>query len=450
MTYFKLIVGLDCGVDKSVCQFGYPENCFECLSKKFNEANFLMDIIEVTEQQSQQKRKEILYKHIWRKYQDISTIRHLIVLTKAGLPAFNMAIGDLPIDATLLSGFIQANISFSSEELTLLDRINPEKKYYEFEYKNFHLLLCIGKLCKICLILDKKPSNSLKELLSNFTNYFEENYKDELVEFEKMGDLSILDPVRGLVEKTFDIILNYPLTLASKIPPHVIDNLSLIQKAIYETAKELLKEDTYFFITLLINMVSKLLGLISHEEILWNIYQLLRQNLIIRAKLDFEREKLEGELKEKKERENIIRNIMEMKDLEEIIFECQDLNVEEANIKINSSLNKAEIAEKNAAYQEALYEYQKAMNYAKEFNMDIKIAEISLKISEIVKINNEVELNFAIDQANKSEKKKDYVIALKYLFQIKDIFEREKDLENNHKQLEKLENRIKKIQNHFK
>ncbi|MFX1339103.1 MAG: hypothetical protein ACFFDK_10885, partial [Promethearchaeota archaeon] len=176
MTYFKLVMGLDCGVDKSVCQLGYPENCFNCLSKKFSDANFLMDIMEVIEQQTQKKRNEILYKHIWRKYQDISTIRHLIILTTAGLPAFNMAIGDLPIDATLISGFIQANVSFSSEELTLLDRINPEKKFYEFEYKNFYLLLCNGNLCRICLILDKKASSNLRELLSNFIDIFEDNY----------------------------------------------------------------------------------------------------------------------------------------------------------------------------------------------------------------------------------------------------------------------------------
>jgi len=442
-------MGLDCGIDKSVCQFGYPENCFNCLSKKFSDANFLMDIMEVMEQQTQNKRREMLFKHIWRKYQDISTIRHLIVLTKAGLPAFNMAIGDLPIDVTLISGFIHANVSFSSEELTLLDRINPEKKFYEFEYKNFYLLLCNGKLCRICLILDRKASTNLRELLSNFIDIFEDNYEAELQKFEKTGDLEILNPVKNLVRKSFDITMTYPLTLSSQIPPDIINNFTIVQKAIHECAKDLLKEDNYFFISHLISTTAKLLGVISDEEILWNIYQMIRENIIIWQNLEDKAQKVESKNQKVQEREHIIQNFMDIKDLEEIIFECQDLSIEDAHNKINSSMKKGEIAEKNAAYQEALFEYQNALNYAKEFNMEVEIDEISTRILEIIKLNKEVELNFAMEQANKSEKRRDYVITLKYLFQIKNILSSESEDRNHDKQLQKIETRILKIQNHI-
>lgn len=449
MTYFKLVLGLDCGVDKSVCQFGYPENCFNCLSKKFSDANFLMDIMEISEQHTQEKRREMLYKHVWRKYHDISTIRHLIILTKTGLPAFNMAIGDLPIDATLISGFIHANVSFSSEELTLIDRINPEKKFYEFEYKNFYLLLCNGKLCRICLILDKKASNNLRELLSNFTEIFEENYEAEFQEFEKTGDLDILSPVKSLVRKSFDITMTYPLTLSSQIPPNIIEDFSIVQKAVYECAKDLLREDSYFFISHLITTTANLLGVISDEEILWNIYRMIRGNVIIWQNLEVQGQEIESKRQETKERQHIMQNFMEVKDLEEIIFECQDMSIEEAHKKINSSMKKGEIAEKNAAYQEALFEYQMALNYAKEFNMEIEIDEISIKILEIIKLNKEVELNFAMEQANKSEKRKDYIIALKYLHQIKDMLANENGDMKHDKQLQKLDSRIDRIQNHI-
>ena len=450
MTYFKLIAGFDCGVDKSVCQVGYPENCFSCLSKKFSDANFLIDIIESIEQDSEQKRKKILYKHIWRKYQDISNIRHVIILTKGGIPAFNMAVSDLPIDATLISGFIHANMAFSSEELTIIDKINPDKKFYEFEYKNFHILLCKGELCRICLILDKRASNNLRELLLNFKNIFEYNYEDELKEFEEKSDLSILDPVRSFVGKTFEITMINPHTLSSQIPPNKIENFSLVQKAIYECAKDLLKEETYFFISLLIDTTSKLLGVISNEEILWNIYQMMRENIIIWQNFEFQRQELESERQEKQRREYVIEKIMEIKDMDEIIYECHDMSLDDAHLKINSSMKKGEIAEKNAAYQEALTEYQKALNYAREFNMEMEMGKISFKILEIIKLNKEVELNFAMEQANKSKKKKDYVIALKYLFQIKDILVAENDDGKHDKQLQKLDLRIQKIQNHLK
>ncbi len=453
MTYFKLIAGINCGIDKSVCQNGYPDNCFSCLAKKFSDAGFLMDIINVTEQHSEQKRKELLYKNIWDKYNDMVTIRHVIVLTKGGIPALNMNIGDLPINAGLISGFIQANVSFSAQELTILDKFKLEKKLYEFDYKNFNVLLYDGKLCRICLILDQKASNSLKELLIDFAGFFEDNYEDELKKVEELCDEDILEPAKKLIEKSFEINMNYPLILSSLIPPNIIENLSLVQKAIYECAKDLLKEDDYFFITYLMVKTSKLLGVVSDEEVLWNIRQLMKNNIILSQGLEFQKqEKQESETmaQEKQEREDIFQKIKEKRDFEEIVFETHEMSIEEANIKINSLMKKAEITERNAAYQEALDEYQMALNYAKEFNMKKKVDEISSKISGITKLNKEVELKFAIQQASKYELKKDYVFALKYFFQIKDILIDENDDGKHDKQLKKIDRRIEKIQKQFK
>jgi hypothetical protein len=449
LTYFKLIAGFDCGVDKSVCKSGYPENCVQCLSKKFNNSNFLLEIIDATEQYSEQKRKEMIYKHIWRKYQDILTIRHVIILTQGGVPAFNMAIGDIPIDVTLLSGFIQANIAFSSKELTFLDKINPEKKLYEFEYKNFYVLLSIGELSRICLILDKKASDSLRELILNFIDIFEDNYKEEIKKFEEISDLSLLEPVKNLIEQAFETTMLYPLTLSSQIPPNIIENLSLVQKAAYECAKNLLKNDKYFFIAALIDATNKLLGVISNEEIMWNIHQLIRENIITCHNLHTQKEDLKIKKHELQRREDIIQKFMEPKALDDIIFESHEMSVDEANTKINTLMKKGEIAENNAAYQEALNECRTAFNYAKEFNMEMKLDEISQKISELSRLNKKVELNFALEQANKYERKRDYVLALKFLSQAKDMLSTENDKGNHNKDLEKLENRIKKIQSYL-
>ncbi|MFX1347519.1 MAG: hypothetical protein ACFE92_02500 [Promethearchaeota archaeon] len=449
MTHFKLILGIDCGVDKSRCENGYPDNCFNCLSKRFSEANILINIYDVIEQQSEQKRREMLYKHIWRKYQDILTIRHVIILSKGGVPAFNMAIGDLPIDPSLIAGFIQANVVFSGEELTLIDKINPEKNFYEFEYKNFNLLLRVGTLCTTCLILDKRASGNLRDLLSNFTDILEGDYEDDLQEFDKTGDLSILDPVKNLVEKIFEITMIYPLTLSTQIPLNIFENFTPIQIAVYETCKELLKDEDYFFILTLINTTSKLLGVISKEEILWNIYQMIREDVIIWADLEFQRKELESKEEDIQKREYVIQKIMEIKDLDEIIFECQDMNEDVAMKKVKSLLKKGEIAEKDAAYQEALNEYQKALTYAKEFNMETMIGKISFKILEIIKLNEEVEIKFALEQASKSEKRKDYVVALKYLFQIREnLYNQNKD-DKRDRQLQRIDSRIKKLQNFF-
>ncbi|MFX1340043.1 MAG: hypothetical protein ACFFDK_15640, partial [Promethearchaeota archaeon] len=289
----------------------------------------------------------------------------------------------------------------------------------------------------------------LRELLSNFIDIFEDNYNAELQEFENTGDLEILDQVKNLVRKSFDIIMTYPLTLSSQIPPNIIDNFSIVQKAIYECAKDLLKEDIYFFISHLITTTANLLGVITDEEILWYIYQMIRANIIIWQNMKDKRQEFESTKQKEEEREHIFQNFMDMKNLEDIIFECHDMSIEDAHNKINTSMKKGEISEKNAAYQEALFEYQKALNYAKEFNMEMKINEISNKILDIIKLNKEVELNFALEQVNKSEKRRDYVIALKYLFQIKNIISAESKEGNHDKQLQKIENRIDRIQNYI-
>ncbi|MFW9820903.1 MAG: hypothetical protein ACFFE5_14945, partial [Candidatus Thorarchaeota archaeon] len=53
------------------------------------------------------------------------------------------------------------------------------------------------------------------------------------------------------------------------------------------------------------------------------------------------------------------------------------------------------------------------------------------------------------EQASKSEKRKDYVVALKYLFQIKENLSSQNEDDKQDKQLQRINSRIKKLQNYF-
>jgi len=452
LTYFKLVLGYECGVDKSVCPLGYPDYCPRCIFKKFKNAEFIIDKIETLEQDSDIKRQEMNYRYIWKKYKDILNIRHIIILSNNGVPIYNMAVGDFPIDAALLSGFIQANILFSSEKLAISDKKRTsqdtyDRKFYEFQYKDFNILLRNGKFCRICLILDNSASSNLRELLSHFVDIFEKIYEDKLKEFEKTGNLEFFKSVKKLIEKMFEVNLIYPQTLSAQIPPNIIDNFSLIQQAVFEYSNDLLKEKPYFFIPNILDTTARILGTIPREEILWNIYQMLRHNLILSKDLQFQRNELDIRKQKKKEREFEIRKILEKKELIEIVNESTLISIEEAHQKMNFYLKKAEVAKKNSAYQEALNEYEKALVYAKRYNAQAEIGKISFQILEVLRLNNEIELEFAKDQSTKAEKKKDYIKTLKYLFEIKDILTAEFDNEKNEKKLIKLNQHIKKIQN---
>lgn len=452
MTYFKLVLGYECGVDKSVCPLGYPDYCPRCIFKKFKNAEFIIDKIETLEQDSDIKRQEMNYRYIWKKYKDILNIRHIIILSNNGVPIYNMAVGDFPIDAALLSGFIQANILFSSEKLAISDKKRTsqdtyDRKFYEFQYKDFNILLRNGKFCRICLILDNSASSNLRELLSHFVDIFEKIYGDKLKEFEKTGNLEFFKSIKKLIEKMFEVNLIYPQTLSAQIPPNIVDNFSLIQQAVFEYSNDLLKEKPYFFIPNILDTTARILGTIPREEILWNIYQMLRHNLILSKDLQFQRNELDIRKQKKKEREFEIRKILEKKELIEIVNESTLISIEEAHQKMNFYLKKAEVAKKNSAYQEALNEYEKALVYAKRYNAQAEIGKISFQILEVLRLNKEIELEFAKDQSTKAEKKKDYIKTLKYLFEIKDILTTEFDNENNEKKLIKLNQHIKKIQN---
>jgi len=452
LTYFKLVLGYECGVDKSVCPLGYPDYCPRCIFKKFKNAEFIIDKIETLEQDSDIKRQEMNYRYIWKKYKDILNIRHIIILSNNGVPIYNMAVGDFPIDAALLSGFIQANILFSSEKLAISDKKRTsqdtyDRNFYEFQYKDFNILLRNGKFCRICLILDNSASSNLRELLSHFVDIFEKIYGDKLKEFEKTGNLEFFKSVKKLIEKMFEVNLIYPQTLSAQIPPNIVDNFSLIQQAVFEYSNDLLKEKPYFFIPNILDTTARILGTIPREEILWNIYQMLRHNLILSKDLQFQRNELDIRKQKKKEREFEIRKILEKKELIEIVNESTLISIEEAHQKMNFYLKKAEVAKKNSAYQEALNEYEKALVYAKRYNAQAEIGKISFQILEVLNLNKEIELEFAKDQSTKAEKKKDFIKTLKYLFEIKDILTAEFDNEKNEKKLIKLNQHIKKIQN---
>ncbi len=455
MTFFKILLGFECGVDKTVCTLGYPEYCSKCISKRFGEAHFLIEMDDISEQDSKEKRKEMNYRYIWRKYQDILNIRHVIILSKTGLALFNLAVGDEPINANLLSGFIQANILFSDEALTEKDKIPKpewviEDKFNEFQYKHFNILLREGNFCRICLILDEKASENLREFLSNFTQIFEDLYKKDLIQFEKTNIINAFESTKGLIEKTLEIYMIYPQALSVQIPPEVIQNFPPIQRALYEFSKDLLKDNPYFFIPNLLTKTYRILGVKSKDEIMWNIYQMLREKIILSKEMKFHREEIVHREQEIQEREYEIKKIMEMKDIEDIKEESKNITIEEAKIRLKSFFKKGEIAEKDSAYEVALSEYKKALQYAQEFKLEPEVGKISYRILQVLKLNKQVELNFAADQANKAEKKKDYITALKYLFQIRDILIGEYTDDDYNKKIIKLDQRIDRLQQYLR
>ena len=230
MVYFQISpVGFNCGIDKNSCQ-RYPDYCRECV--KIQLQKFGLDLkhnLKFTIIDSEEKRTQMFQDLNWQKFLDVLNIKHILLIAKdSGLPLVDYPISGAGVDTQLLTGFIQANITFSesgsnSNGKPSNGKIHP---FYEFQYDTFNILLKNREFTRICLVLDHKASESLKILVSEFLNEYEARYLDKLERFMNTRKLDFEDTIDFIID-TFNIMLVFPMTLTHTFLP---DTLERIQK----------------------------------------------------------------------------------------------------------------------------------------------------------------------------------------------------------------------------
>jgi len=285
MVYFELNqLGFNCGTSKTRCQ-EYPKYCMSCLKKKLKELNFEIDSnFKVYELDSYERHLQVEREIIWQKFSDILNIRHILVIDKeSGLKLLSYSILGVNLDADLLSGFIQANITFSESENVSRNGSEYMKnlQFYEFQYQDFNILLKDGDVIRLCLILDHKASDNMRDDVQQFLQEFEEFFSGEIVKFKKSGSFNSENMTEFIVD-ALQITLVFPMSLAHSITPNDLDeiNENKIQKVIFSLAKELLAAKSFFFINNLVNRVKKIVNL-DAGIILYEIYQLIDLYLAI-------------------------------------------------------------------------------------------------------------------------------------------------------------------------
>lgn len=92
--------------------------------------------------------------------------------SNSGMSIIDYPITGSGIDVSLLTGFIQANITFSESGTSSKDT-TIENLFYEFDYKDFNILLIEADYVRAGLVLEKKASESLKSTLREFLKKFE-------------------------------------------------------------------------------------------------------------------------------------------------------------------------------------------------------------------------------------------------------------------------------------
>lgn len=454
MVYFQISpVGFDCGSEKENCD-KYPDYCKECVRSKLEELG--LDIkhnIKFTIIDSEEKRIQMFRDIIWNKFLDVLNIKHIILIAKhSGLPIVDYPISGSGVNTELLTGFMQANVAFAESGDTFFNgnKENINHQFYEFQYENFNILLKNGEFIRACMVLDHKASASLKTLVSEFLQEYETRYLNKLEDYVNRGKLGFKDTIDFIID-TFNIKLVFPMVLTHTILPDILDSIAKNpkQKAIMDFAKQLLDTKQFFFIINLLDEVQKIVD-IDANIILYEIYQLLEQNVIIPTTIEFAETKVlqfqESQATRIANNELISSLITNDDAINELKERTKFMDEDEVRISINSFIKKAETAETALIYKEAQKEYEKALYLATGFDLKEDIGRISFMILELDKKIKELELEYSLNAGERAEKRKDYINAINYYRQGLALLKKAEDFNGNESQIKKLEKKIVNLQ----
>jgi tetratricopeptide (TPR) repeat protein len=373
----------------------------------------------------------------------------------SGLSFLNYPVSEAGIDAGLLSGFIQANITYSeSGRVSETNSTQAQKHhFFEFQYQDFNLLLKNGDFVRVCLILDQKASSTMKTIVYNFLDDFEKYYRTTLLNLQRFGVIDF-EGLEEYIADAFDVQLMFPMVLTHTIAPDVLEeiNKNNIQTAILKFAKDFLASKPFFFIYSLLNQVKDIVNLES-KIVLYEIYQLLKMRIVIPTTI----ETAESSVKTFQEAHarkiahsqvisHIIHNENELNELKERATRMDEDSARKAMLLF---IKKGKTAEKAKIFQEAQKEYEKALYLASGFNFQTDIGKISFMIIELDKINSLMEIEYAMNAGESAEKKKNYIDAIRHFKKVVSIFENEANPSNSEARIKKIQKRIAKLQSNI-
>lgn len=457
MVYFQISpVGFNCGTDKNSCD-KYPDFCKECVKTQLE--RFGLDLkhnIKFTIIDSEEKRLQMFQDLIWQKFLDVLNLKHILLMTKhSGLPILDYPISGAGVNTEVLTGFIQANITFSESGNTSnsFENYGYNHQFYEFQYETFNILLKNGQFIRICLVLDHKASVSLKTLVSDFLQDYEARYLDKLERVVNAGMLNFEDTIDYIID-TFNIKLVFPMGLTHTFLPEMLESIKKkpIQKAIIDFAKQLLASKQFFFIINLLDEVQKIVN-IEANILLYEISLLLERNIIIPTTIEFAETKIlqfqETQAIRVAKNELISSITTNDDEISELKEKAKYMSEEDVKTSINTYIKKAETAERGFIYKEAQKEYEMALYLATGFDMKEDIGRISFMILEVDKKIRGLDLEYTLNAGEKAEKRKDYINAINYFRQGLILLRKAEEVNGNESRIKKLEKKIQNLQKHL-
>ncbi len=471
---------VDCG---DICE-KHPTGCVDCWKERLHRSGIpFRDYIATVEQvegDDIEGSRDVIY----RKYQDVLNIKSLMVLSKGGVCLYNHPVTGAGMDADLVAGFLQANIAFSQEGVreklpppalasgdpkAVLDfapverdaglsfnepaRVetpsgNQPRNLVELSYQKFVLLVHEGGQIRSVLILDHQPSFSLRNLLVNFSSYFERVYGEVITHF--VGEISVFEDARIIVEKVFETDLLFPYS-AKLISPEEQSALGSLEQIIYKFGFDKTQKTGFFFIGTLVEELKSMLQKPA-KDIIHDIYELIKKEFFIPQQIETTAKYIEEVKAQKAERDKTASPTSAMygkAEAEEIKALNDDLKViseKEAKNRFKKYMAAAATRLEIGIHADALRNFELAKVVAKHMGMSRELEQAETKIQQLNDTVLMLEYNNAMKLAVTAEKNKDWLKAVQHYTVCQKILTDGFKYDVNEKRVKEIERRIGNVQ----
>ncbi|MFX1278705.1 MAG: hypothetical protein ACFFA3_04760 [Promethearchaeota archaeon] len=183
-------------------------------------------------------------KRIYNKYMDVLNLDYFIIIEKrTGLNIYEEMLAGKDIDASLITGFLEAIRNFGIE----LTDANQQSQTIKLEYQQSKIIMSEFKDFRILLIMKENPSQDFLDSIKFLSYDIDEIHGDDLANFK--GNTSKFQDIKDLLDKHLETSLLYPLELK---PQDV--KVSSDEKALITRAEEVMKmrKTDYFFLSYLL------------------------------------------------------------------------------------------------------------------------------------------------------------------------------------------------------
>ncbi|MHA1268236.1 MAG: hypothetical protein ACTSPY_00495 [Candidatus Helarchaeota archaeon] len=225
------------------------------------------------------RRKLRRIKEVNQKFMDILNIQHLMIIYKSnGMTLYDYSFQERTFDPDLISGFLTAIASFQEKSLIKKQSEKSARGGFELTYANFIILVDEGDYVRVALILDQKPSETIRNTLKRFIKEFEIEYTNDLKSFA--GYVKAFRKTSELIVKIFESSLIWPHRVDMDINSELEKELSSFEGTVLALALTIQKERNFFMAPALIDAVKEVRKT-STEEVLAAFDDLRKKGIFI-------------------------------------------------------------------------------------------------------------------------------------------------------------------------